>query len=231
MKRLAVYSAMLSLAFAGSAFAADLPTYQGPEAAVQPTTPTKAVNWTGFYAGVQGGYAFGDASAPYGFAAGGPYTSSQDAADQTGFFGGVHAGYDYQIDKIVLGVEGELEYSDVGGDDGGSGGDVNALNNNWQGSLRGRVGYAVDSVLLYGTAGAAFMNATATAPSGTDSADFAGWTAGLGLEYAVSDHLSARAEYRYTNFGKSEANPSGTTYYENYNPTGNSVRLGLSYRF
>lgn len=189
------------------------------------------MDWTGFYVGVQGGYATGDAAAPYALVTGGPYTLSQSPANQSGMFGGVHIGAQQQIDKIVFGLEADVELSGVGGDDGGSGGDLNALNNNWQGSLRGRIGYAFDPVLIYGTAGVAMMNATATAPAATTDVNFTGFTLGGGVEAAVTDSLSARVEYRYTDFGSSEAAFPVNGYFENYNPKHHAVRVGISYHF
>lgn len=221
MKKMLFASAMLAMTMGGPAYAADM--------AAAPAMST--YNWSGFYAGVQAGYAWGDATAPYGFVSGGPYPAFQAAAKQKGFIGGVHAGYDYQLDSIVFGVEGDVEYSNVKGDDGGSGGHVNGLDDKWQGSLRGRLGYAFDNVLVYGTGGVAFMHATATAPGYTDGVGFTGWTAGAGAQYALTPQLSVRAEYRYTDFGKSEAAFPAYGYYENYNPKQNAVRIGLSYRF
>jgi len=189
------------------------------------------VDWTGFYAGLQGGYATGDAAAPFAAVSGGPYTLSQSPAAQSGLFGGLHIGAQQQIDKLVFGVEADAELSGVAGDDGGSGGDLNALNNNWQGSVRGRLGYALDPVMIYGTAGLAVMNATATAPSATANVNFAGFTLGGGVEAAVTDTISARVEYRYTDFGSSEAAFPANGYFENYNPKQHAVRVGVSYHF
>ena len=189
------------------------------------------IDWTGFYAGVQGGYATGDAAAPYAPVSGGPYTLSQSPAAQSGMFGGLHIGAQQQIDKLVFGVEADAELSGVAGDDGGSGGDLNALNNNWQGSLRGRLGYALDPVVLYGTAGLAVMNATATAPGASTNVSFAGFTIGGGVEAAVTDSISARVEYRYTDFGSAQAAFPANGYFENYTPKQHAVRVGVSYHF
>jgi outer membrane immunogenic protein len=214
--------------FSGSAGAADLYVPPTPESAV---TAATAFDWTGGYIGAQVGYTWGNAPAPYSFVAGGPYTLPQDPANQTGFVGGVHAGYNFQTSNLVLGVEGDIEKSGVGGDDGGSGGDINALNNNWQGSLRGRLGFAVDSILLYGTAGMAVMNATATAPGHTADVTFTGWTAGVGLEYALTANLTSRVEYRYSSYGAKEAAFPVNGYYESYSPAESTIRVGLSYKF
>ena len=84
---------------------------------------------------------------------------------------------------------------------------------NIQGSIRGRLGIAWDRALIYGTAGVAFtgLNTTIVDTTGfftgvpgtnvTFSNTRAGWTAGGGIEYAVTDNWWVRAEYRYSNFG------------------------------
>ena len=189
------------------------------------------MDWSGFYAGVQGGFATGSAAIPYGNTSGGPYTDTQDDAGQSGIFGGVHVGAQTQMDGVVVGLEADVELSGVNGDDGGDAGDINGLENNWQGSLRGRLGYAMDSVMVYGTAGLAYLDATATAPGETDNVDFFGWTVGAGVEAMFTEDVSARVEYRYTDFGSSEAAFPGNGYYEDVNPRQHSVRFGVSYHF
>jgi outer membrane immunogenic protein len=82
-----------------------------------------------------------------------------------------------------------------------------------QGSVRSRIGIAFDRFLIYGTGGVAFtgFNTTITDTTGfftgvqgtntTFSNTRAGWTAGGGIEYAITDNWWVRAEYRYSNFG------------------------------
>jgi outer membrane immunogenic protein len=104
---------------------------------------------------------------------------------------------------------------------------------NWLASVRARLGYAVDDVLFYGTAGWAISNIDygVTVPSDTfsDSLTHNGWTAGAGAELAVTDQLTARLEYRYTDFG-AEALTVGTESLQ-IEPHTHAVRAGLSWRF
>ena len=194
--------------------------------------PTSVYDWTGFYIGGQVGYQWGSATAPYQSPAGsGAYNGHQAAANQSGAVGGLDAAYQYQFNSMVLGIAGDIEFSGVSGSDGGSGGDVNALDNNWQGSIRANLGYAFNRFLVYGTGGVAFMSATATAPHETDSVDFTGWTAGGGVAYAFTNHWSTAVEYRYTDFGTSIAHFPKNNYNEKYNPIDNAVRVILNYRF
>ena len=60
---------------------------------------------------------------------------------------------------------------------------------------RGRVGYAADRVLFYGTAGGAFGNIEPAPMAGSSSRPKAGWTAGAGVEVAFADNWTARVEY------------------------------------
>lgn len=89
------------------------------------------------------------------------------------------------------------------------------LKSDWDVKLRGRLGYLVTpSTLLYGTAGVAVTQLEATTtckgPIGllcfgpdvkdTVSETLFGWTAGVGVEHALSDRVLARAEYSYTDY-------------------------------
>src|SRR6266478_172008 len=77
----------------------------------------------------------------------------------------------------------------------------------WQGSFRGRAGFAVSKALIYGTGGIAFGNIShtytnlITGISETTPNIRAGWTAGGGVEVALTPNILARVEYRYTDFG------------------------------
>jgi outer membrane immunogenic protein len=65
--------------------------------------------------------------------------------------------------------------------------------------VRGRVGYAFDRILLYGTAGAAIGNIQAglNPPSTFDNSVDVGWTAGAGLEFALAENWTAKVEYLF----------------------------------
>ncbi len=121
---------------------------------------------------------------------------------------------------------------------------------NVQGSIRGRLGIAWDRALIYGTGGIAFASfnttivirlASSPALPGTNatfSNTRAGWTAGGGIEYAITDNWSVRAEYRYSNFGHTTDFPfAGALPFANsfvflrHHLTENQVQVGFSYRF
>src|SRR5262245_2493048 len=81
----------------GAALAADMPLRQAPP----PIAPL--ATWTGFYIGVNGGGAFGEANSDFNVA-GGPTFASVDLS-MKGAIGGGQAGYNWQTGPAVFGVE------------------------------------------------------------------------------------------------------------------------------
>ena len=212
MRRLLVLLAGCT-AYGGAALAADLPIEQ-PVIIEQP--PVIIYNWTGIYLGLQGGYAWGDASFDIRDTDTPPdFQSLVVGTDPSGFIGGGHAGALYQWNNVVLGIEGDIEYNgmnDSGGarvfDFAGNGlGRVDIdVDYNLSASVRGRLGFAFDRYLLYATGGYAYasIDHTITARGGgttevaTFDEGFNGWTAGAGLDAFVAQNVSAGLEYRYT---------------------------------
>jgi outer membrane immunogenic protein len=107
---------------------------------------------------------------------------------------------------LVVGVEGDGEWWGIEGDDGGQAGVVDDVDGNWLASARGRLGVAFDRVLVYGTGGWQWGDADITQTAGgansTLDITFDGWTAGGGVEYAVTDHFIAGFEYRFTDLDR-----------------------------
>ena len=121
--------------------------------------------------------------------------------------------------------------------------------NNWRASIRGRIGYARGHALLYATVGAAWANFQnlhnfASIPNPNSNFPFppvlpsdesaytpVGWTVGAGLEYAVMGNLSARVEYRYSDFGSLRINSWAPTVTYTDKASDHTLRVGLSYRF
>ena len=230
-------TAIAALALLNAANAADLPT-KAPLAPAPMVAP--AFSWTGFYIGVQAGWSHiddrQDMSSPT------FVWSFNDSAD--GFVGGGHIGYNYQLSQIVLGVEADFEGNTtdhttiIGGPFGPT--QTATARLLWQGSLRGRLGVAFDRVLFYATGGWAVgrfedsyvFPGTIFAESVSSTRN--GWTVGGGVEYAFWSNLTARAEYRYTDWGSHTNNlnvflaPPGTSIDR---VTQHAVRVGLSYKF
>lgn len=230
MIRRLLLSTSALIAVAGSAFAADLP-YRAPPPVYAPVAPI--FTWTGFYLGGQIGYAWGtDSFTVYGPASafyGQRYTPN-------GVVGGAHVGFDQQFNQFVLGLEGDVEGSGFN-KNYGSGFLTLGTHVPVQGSIRARLGFALDRVLLYATGGAAFAGFTNTYSSflGYDSVSNprAGWTVGGGIELAVTDNWSVRAEYRYSDFGTFNNNTfsSAPTSFVQHHETENAVEAGFSYKF
>ena len=203
---------------AGPAMAADLAPYPSEPAA--PAQVYLPYSWTGFYIGAHAGYGFGNVDPKL---AGAPL----DSFDINGFVGGVHAGYNYQMNQFVLGVEADADLTSIHGSTFDPVlGATDKLSVPWQGSVRGRLGYAWDRFLLYGTGGVAFADAKL---AGGNSKGLVGWTLGAGVEYAFTDSLSGRVEYRYSDFQRATftapAGPIRSKFDES------QVLVGISYKF
>lgn len=189
-------------------------------------------DWSGFYAGVFGGYGSGTATAES--------VLGITEIDGSGALLGVTVGGNAQFDGFVLGLEGDVAWAGIEGDAActGAPGFTCGGTVDWMGSLRARAGVAVDQVLLYATAGAAFAGVTATvtpvgAFTGEFSDTFIGWTAGVGAEMKVTDDISVKAEYAYVDLGTRTA-PAGTLSTLNatdLSPAFHTVKLGVIFAF
>jgi outer membrane immunogenic protein len=224
-------------ALASGAQAADLGVARGPVAGV---IVAPVFNWTGFYVGAGIGYWTGLGRGDLPNAP--PFIGSPNP---NGIKVGGHIGYLHQFaNNLVLGVEADLSWLGGSNREGlvpGAGGQGYRARGNWDGSVRGSVGFAVDRALIYGTAGVAFMNNSvcgftvpgAACVAGTSStATRAGWTVGAGLAYAVTTNVSVRAEYLYANYGtRSYAAPGAAGGLISYKQDTHTFRLGLSYHF
>jgi outer membrane immunogenic protein len=232
LRKLLITSALVCVA-GGAAFAADLPNRKSEPVFTPPPPP--AFTWTGLYIGAQVGYQWGS-TAPSLFAPGPAYVGTLPSNTSSGVVGGAHIGYNYQVSQIVFGLEGDVDGSNFNGGNA-TGALAYTTREPVEASIRGRLGFAWDRVLIYGTGGVAFgdFNNTYTGPGGFDSTwdTRVGWTAGGGIEYAVTDNWSLRAEYRYTDFGR--FNDSLATSipgdFVRRHETDNRVQVGFSYKF
>ena len=250
MKKLLLTAAVTMMA--APAIAADLPSRAAPPApapvlpppATRTVTVLPAFTWGGFYAGVQGGYAFGagDGLLTETTTGNSPRVSTFDRSIKPrGILGGAHVGYNLQSGSYVYGLEADAEYAPVKGDLSVTPAKYSA-EQDFRGSLRARFGLAYDGVLIYVTGGAAAARveaAYAAAGTASKSDTLIGWTAGAGVEYNLWSNWSARAEYRYASFGEqtlsfagSNAAANNTNNYKwKVEHTEHAVRVGLTYRF
>lgn len=193
-------------------------------------------DWSGFYLGGNAGIAFLDGDAR--ITVGGAQTNF-DLSD-TGFTFGVQAGYNWQHDNLVLGVEADFNFLDVGDNGTAPGATTGAfkLDSDWFATVRARLGYADDATLYYATGGLALMDAdlrvtpivaAAVGTPVTDSEVLWGFAIGGGIEHAFSERWSAKAEYLYMNFeAESLTAPPATARVE---PELHVVRVGVNYHF
>ncbi|TCT33116.1 outer membrane protein [Martelella mediterranea] len=191
MKKILLASAAV-VAMSSSAFAADVVMQPQPsEPYIAPVATPQTFSWSGWYLGATAGYDWAHTKLQS--------STQMNDADYGGFKIGGFGGYNYQLDNnVVLGVEGEFDYNT----DNEKAMNLAKFGYDWEGSVRGRVGYAFDNALLYGTAGWAIANGYAEAPGvSTENQAFNGYTVGAGLDYAFTNNVFGRLEYRYTDFG------------------------------
>jgi len=207
----------LFLVTASPAMAADM---------VEPTTDY--YDWTGWYAGINAGAALNNSNVDSSVNSGelpgdiAHELKGSIQGDETAFTGGVQAGYNWQSSNFVLGVEADFNYLDIDqsrsrGKDVGDIGRIDSelgFQADWFGTLRGRLGYAFENVLVYGTGGLAYgheeVNGGIEAAGNTWRASESdvnwGWVLGGGAQFAIDDNWSVGAEYLYVDLGSSDFN-------------------------
>jgi outer membrane immunogenic protein len=210
-------------------------------------------NWTGFYIGGQMGGGWettqstrADNSAapnePLGFK-GPPF-------HQSGLLGGGYAGFNYQINKFVVGIDGDYSLANVRGVGTSVGptgaGSTATTDIAWIATLSGRLGYAVNNWMFFGKGGWAWEGVSITGqdfnPAGTvvattyNSTIRNGWSIGTGVEWGLAPNWSAKLEYDFVKFSTtyytSIVTPSPATL-PTFNAASslNTVKLGVAYRF
>jgi outer membrane immunogenic protein len=165
-----------------------------------------AYDWTGFYIGLNAGAAWNNSS--FDIDDGVNFFNLDD--DGAAFTGGVEAGYNWQMDSLVMGLEADFNYLGFHEDEDFAGPPAASIDfkENWFGTVRGRLGWAADNLLLYGTGGLAYGNTKVEAciggVCGSESNVNWGWTAGGGLQYAFAQNWILGAEYLYVDLGSPE---------------------------
>jgi len=213
MKRVIV-SLLAATCLSTAAIAADLPSRRAPAPYIAPV-----FTWTGFYVGVNAGYAFnGDSdlkdvnfnnfnNAGFDFAR---------KSDDGSFTGGAQAGYNYQMGSVVFGIEADINYVNLEKKfEAGFNDAFAALHAKseveWFGTVRPRLGFVpVDRLLVFVTGGLAYgqvkTSGTYTQANGfflggSKDDTRVGWTLGAGLEYAITDNITVKGEYAYVDLG------------------------------
>ena len=157
--------------------------------------------------------------------------------------GGAHIGYNISAQSLpvfgaalgasgVFGLEGDVDATSV---------HLTPPNANYrnpiQGSVRARLGIAVDRALFYATGGVALADVRDSYHSNrgfdSDTSTRLGYTVGGGVEFAVTNSLALRTEYRYTDYGSFTdiLTNSNNGFQVRHHESDHRVQSGLSYKF
>ena len=232
LKSLLLASTVALLATTG-AKAADAIVYEEPA----PVISAPVFSWNGAYLGGQIGYGWGKSR----------FQGGDDTVNlkPDGFLGGLYAGYNYDLgNSVVLGIDGDITYNNLKdsaalvGEDIADGVTLESKLR-WSGAVRARAGYAVDRFLPYIAGGVAFGSVKNTIAFSNGEIPFGdartkthvGWTAGAGVDYAATDNVIIRLEYRYTDYGHKDYDFDfgGEAIRDKFKT--NEVRLGVAYKF
>ncbi|MCA1364772.1 porin family protein [Bradyrhizobium sp. IC3069] len=236
----------IGFATVGSASAADL----AARPFKAPATAVAVYNWTGFYVGVNAGYAWGQSDlgtvldptsswAVEGVAFRNEFVAlSNRRLDPAGAIGGLQIGANWQTGAWVLGVEADANATDIGARTVFTGANPpvirtfdESIRNDWLVTVRGRAGYAVDKTLLYVTGGLAvgsvkgswdLTSSNGYTKTGSVSETKVGWTVGAGVEHAFVPNWTVKLEYLYTDLG-------GVDYTSTYVPGSTFAPPGSNY--
>ena len=239
-----------SAASANLAVAADLPAqvpaYRGPA-----LVPAPIFSWTGLYLGVHGGGAYGtdkvtEVSGSAYFPAGFVHTTN----NPVGALVGGYVGVNYQINQLVIGLDGDYSALFLEGKSTsvGPGSVANVTEKiRWLGTGTGRVGVSFDSWMLYGKGGwawagfktdAAIFTAGINTSIESSSQTRSGWIAGVGAEWMWMPNVLFKAEYNYIDFGSTAFNTTNTTLgagvavlARNADTTLHVAKFGVAYKF
>jgi outer membrane immunogenic protein len=198
--------AFAAMSLSVSAQAADLQYGRRP---AEPYAPQSLVyNWVGPYVGVNLGYNWG--------------SITNNPTRPAGVTGGIQGGYNWQNGPWVFGLEADIQAN--GADDTFA---PWKFSNPWFGTARGRIGYSINNLLVYGTGGLAFGEVSGQNLLLSEDHTSFGWTVGAGAEFALTRNWSAKAEYLYVDLSNKNFTITGL-------PNGYQfgvVRLGVNYHF
>jgi outer membrane immunogenic protein len=203
--------------------------------------------WTGLYVGGDGGFGWNKANGTLTNAAGTSLAAYDENAH--GPLSGVFVGGNYQFGQFVTGLEGDWQWSSLLGNNeieaplGAAGAfpggpfTISTTIKDYE-SVRARLGFAFDRFLVFGTGGWAWGDPSVayavlgSAPFATNSGNRSGWTAGAGLDYAVTDHVFGRIEYRYTDLaGAGFVNVAADAADAGHRTLISDLRVGFAYKF
>ncbi|QWG17587.1 porin family protein [Bradyrhizobium sediminis] len=198
--------ALVAAGWTMAAQAADM--NYGTRAPYTVNQPLNAYSWAGPYLGGNIGYAWGKVD--------------NNPTKPSGFVGGVQGGYNWQNGPWVFGAEADIQ---------ATGADETfapwKFSNPWFGTVRGRVGYAFNNILFFGTGGLAFGELRGETFGLSETHTNAGWTVGAGAEFGLAQHWSAKIEYLYVDLANSNFTITGASNGYRFG----LVRAGVNYHF
>lgn len=215
-------------------FAADLgsPKLQAPP---DDYADNIGYNWSGLYFG-------GFLGATHGLWTADFFRNNNHGHAEEGFDGiegGGWLGYNFQVNRNwVIGVETDLGTSNADQSNNIFDNDTSYASIDTFGSLRGRLGYVYDRMMVFGTAGLAYANISNEIQKGqnageqvvSDNSWETGIALGAGVDYAFSNNWIGRVEYQYANFGtQSYTNADGNR--AEFENELHQLRVGMSYRY
>jgi outer membrane immunogenic protein len=200
MLRATLAAAVSSLALLTTAHAADIYRAESGVGGYKDGPVYVANTWTGFYAGVNGGGAFGEDPGRVTILRPNGQTATIPGAKPSGGFGGGQIGYNWQGglglgSNLVIGIEADIQGSDINDSIhflpspiGGTASRSSQVNVDYFGTVRGRIGYAFDRTLVYATGGFAYGNVNYRVRNGVNTVIYTndnsmetGYTVGGGL--------------------------------------------------
>lgn len=263
-------ASVAALAFASSASAADIAHHHMSSTRVSIHRPA-AFSWEGLYAGVQLGHESNEikATKANGNTSKDDYQKDIDKswAKPSGVNGGIYAGYNVDLgNNLVAGVDGNVDLSKVKSSQkltatNPASEHYNEIKEKYNGAIRARLGYNLGRVLPYVAGGFSFADAAVSENLAKSDGEFnigkkdhytpqkikykveSGWNLGGGVDYAMSDNLILRADYRYrvindptvsTQVHGNDADKTDsvdTKTYKNVDVKSNSFRVGVAYKF
>jgi len=205
------------------AFAADPIAQPQVDNTMQAPVMDTGSAWEGAYVGGALGYAWSDIEDTT-FGGGDP--------EADGYFGTAFAGYNMDMDGVIVGIEGDVSAGHIQGSNADDGGFLDPIEQQFEGTLRGRVGADLNGFLPYLTGGVAVGNFRAEHEGTDDTASHTsvGYTVGGGVEAKLTQNVTARAEYRFSDYGTQNFDFGGGDVHEVETQT-HAVRVGLGYQF
>jgi outer membrane immunogenic protein len=206
--------AVAASALATAASAADMPVPAAP-AYYPPAYRPVIYDWTGIYGGVHVGAGLLEDQVTTTTTTALQPSGVQTKLSPFAVVAGAQAGFNYQIQQVVIGAEGTFTWSDISGTRATVSplptfSETSISTPRWYATATGKFGFAANDFLFYAKGGAAWMGVNYTQATSTGTGNVSsqtisdtrsGFTVGGGIEFGMTENLSARLEYDYLNFG------------------------------